>query len=535
MNPVRPATPGVDIVLINPPSTTEQEFGLLSGGGAPRPPLNLLNLGALLIQHGYRVAIVDGPVLTTGLDGVVEHVVASAPRFIGITSMTAFIHASGALAARLKHRLPDVPIIIGGIHVSTLPEETLELFPAFDVGVVGEGDVTLVELLQAIEQGQTLTGVPGLVVRAPSGPRRTLPRQLIADLDVLPLPAWELLPDYVTTYQPTVSRRTRLPSAYVVTSRGCPFRCTFCNNVVHGRRFRSYSVSYIMRMIDHLVEHYGIRDVTIYDENLALRRSRIVELCQRMRASGYDLTWSCDARADSVDEEVLAMMHAAGCRSIWYGMESGNPAILKRYDKSITLEKLETAARLTHQHGIKACGSFIIAGPSETPQTIKDTIRFARRLPLAHFVPFFYTPVPGTPDYSDIEQYGTADLDYRSATMTRPTFAPHGMTFADVRYWYMRATLSWYARPSAVWRMLREMGPRSLLKTGFLFIWRGAAAWLPHRERRSVSTQVEQAELNYTRLPAPLLMQPGESPPSADQMFAEATLSSTAGSTSNSR
>jgi len=335
-----------------------------------------------------------------------------------------------------------------------------------------------VELLQALEQDRDPADVAGLMIRTPDGPRRTTPREPVEDLDVLPLPAWHLLPDYVTTYQPTASRRTRLPSAYIVTSRGCPFKCTFCNNVVHGRRFRSYSVDYIMSMVTFLVREYGIRDLTIYDENLALQRKRIDELCRRLKESQLDLTWSCDARADCIDDELAALMYEAGCRAIWFGMESGNADVLKRYRKALNLEDLEQATRLCKKHGINACGSFIIAGPTETPATIKDTIRFAKRIPLAHFVPIFYTPVPGTSDYPQIAEHGSADLNYRSATMTRVTFVPDGMTVGSVYYWYVRAMLSWYGRPRVLWQFVRHVGPLGLARTGMSFLWQGCKAIL---------------------------------------------------------
>ena len=399
MNVKRQSKTSVDIVLATSPSSDEQEFGALSSAGANRPPLNLLNIGAILLKKGYSVHIIDGVSMKGGMQEAVKSITALNPRFIGLTAMTAHIHASENMAAELKKNMPDIPIIIGGIHVSTLPVETLHKFPSFDIGVVGEGENTCIELIESIEKGEDLSHVCGLVVRTKDGIRLTPPREVIKNLDTLPLPAWHLLPDYVQTYQPTLSRRVSLPSAYIVTSRGCPYSCSFCSNVVHGKTFRSYSVDYLMKMVAYMVDVYKVKDLAIYDENLALNKNRIIEFCQRLIHAKYDLTWSCDARADSIHEEILDLMYKAGCRSIWYGMESGNAEILKKYNKMLTLEDLEKASMLTNQYKIKACGSFIIGGPGETENTIKDTIRFAKKIKLDYFVPFYYTPIPGAPAY----------------------------------------------------------------------------------------------------------------------------------------
>lgn len=466
----------VDIVLAACPSSKKKEFGLLSGAGANRPPLNLLNLGAVLLERGYSVSVIDGVSGDAGIREVADSIVSLKPRFIGLTAMTAHIYGCADMANELRKKLTKAPIIIGGIHVSTLPIETLRFFSSFDIGVVGEGENTILALIEGIDKGEDISKIHGLVIRTKEGIRLTPPRALISDLDTLPLPAWHLLPDYVQTYQPTLSRKTHLPSAYIVTSRGCPYSCSFCNNTVHGRTFRSYSVDYIMKMVTHMVNAYAVKDLTIYDENLAFKKDRITEFCRRMITANYDLTWSCDARVDSIDEEILALMYKAGCRSIWYGMESGNARILERYNKRIGLEDSQRAAELTRKHKIKTSGSFIIGGPQETAPTIRDTIRFAKRIGLDYFVPYFYTPIPGTSDYEAITEYGTADLDYRSATMTQPTFAPHGMTFSDVRNWYIRALVYFYLQPRIIFSLIKDTGLLSLLKSSFSFLFNAIGA-----------------------------------------------------------
>ena len=202
-----------------------------------------------------------------------------------------------------------------------------------------------------------------------------------------------------------------------------------------------------------------------------------------MIASNYDLTWSCDARADSVTDDMLALMYKAGCRAIWYGMESGNPDILSAYRKKLTLGDLERAATLTAKNNIKVSGSFIIGGPRETSQTIRDTIKFAKKIPLDYFVPFYYTPVPGTPDYPSIENHGYANLEFSAATMTEPTFIPNGMTKSQIKYWYLRSMIEFYMRPRILRNIARSHGYVNLVKDGLFYLAKSVISILGLRWR----------------------------------------------------
>jgi len=468
--------------LINPPSTFEQEFGILSAAGAPRPPLNLLNLAATARQAGHEIRILDAASTGISLQPFVEQVVGANPDVVGISAMTAHIHTAGRLAARLKARLPSVPVVVGGAHVSALPEETMERWPAFDVGVVGEGDLTIVELMEALDEGRDLEAVPGLVVRRNGRRLLTRRRPLIKDLDTLPFPAWDLLPDFTTLYQPTATRRVRLPSAYLVSSRGCPYRCTFCSNSVHGRTFRSYSVDYLMRMVEHLIDLFGVRDITVYDENLAVNRQRLVELCRRLIEADHDLTWSCDARADNLGPDLTALMYRAGCRSVWMGMESGDPEMLARYRKGTSIDDYRRATRWCKQAGLLCNGSFIIGGPGETRASLRRSLAFARQVDLDYFTPFYCTPLPGAPMYNEVHKHGTFFSDYSLATMTFPTFIPHGLTARELQVWYVWSLFAFYIRPAKLLFVLEQMGPRHFLKTlgrtvVNLLHWVGKAVW----------------------------------------------------------
>lgn len=446
------------IVLINPPSSVETEFGVLAGGGGFRPPLNVIYLASVLREKLYEVEIIDAPVQCNSYLELVEKVRAAKPDYCGITAMTLTIHPAAKTADMIKLDNPKCPIIIGGAHLSAAPEETMNMFTSFDYGVIGEGEDTLPELLEAIREKRDVSKIPGIIYRTDSGLRRAAARPMIQDLDNLPFPAWDLLPNYVEIYKPSKVRQIRLPSAYLATSRGCPFQCVFCDNVVHGHTFRSYSVDYIMRMIYKLIQDYNIKDLTIYDENLTINRKRITEFCERIIREGLDLTWSCDARADSVTPELLELMYRAGCRSISYGIESGSQEVLDFYKKRLTLEKIEYAVRETKKAGIISSGFFIIGGPTETEETINKTITFAKKIPLDYFTPFYFNCFPNSPIYDRIAEYGEFDPDYSKANMSKPVFIPKGLTQKRLVSLFNKALFSFYLRPSKVLFLIRHLG-----------------------------------------------------------------------------
>lgn len=446
------------VVLINPPSSIEAEFGVLAGGGGFRPPLNLIYLASVLRENQYDVEIIDAPVQCKSYHELIEKVKALKPDYCGLTAMTLTIYPAVKAADMIKKEYPDCPIIIGGAHLSAAPEETMKMFTSFDFGVVGEGELTLLEFLEAHRKRRDLDSVCGIIYRAGKDLKRTKPRPMIQNLDILPFPAWDLLPNYVETYKPSKVRQIRFPSAYIATSRGCPFKCSFCDNVVHGHSFRSHSVDYIMRMIYKLIEDYHIKDLTIYDENLTINKKRITEFCERILKENLDLTWSCDARADSVTPELLSLMYKAGCRSISYGIESGDQEVLDFYNKKLTLEEIEYAVRETKIAGIITSGFFIIGGPTETEETIKRTIRFSKKIPLDYFTPFYFNCFPNSPLYDRINDYGEFDPDYSKANMSKPVFIPKGLTEKRLIKLFNRSLFSFYLRPSKVGFLFKQLG-----------------------------------------------------------------------------
>ena len=445
------------VSFINPPLTPRERYGRLRNGGDFIPPYGLTHLAASVREEGWDTAIVDAPAL--GMDTITTAKTAldGGTAVVGITAATMSIYNAHDVAEAVKVLDPGVKVVIGGPHATALPEDTLDRFPKFDVGVVGEGDVTIVELLESLENGCDLDEVAGIVFRRNGDVLRTASRDLVRDLDTLHKPAWDLLPDLATCYRPSIMGYVRLPANSIVLSRGCPFQCTFCSAAVFGNSIRAYSAEYSFEMMMEMVERYGIRELEIRDENFVVDKARMRDLCERILKSGVDLTWSCNARVDAIDAGTLEVMREAGCWQIAFGIESGDQGILDTEKKGVTLEEIRHAVRLTAEAGIQARGFFMLGHPGETEGTLEKTVDFACELPLSsvHFTHF--TPLPGSPIYEEADRYGSFDRDWRRLTYWHPVFIPHGLDPAKISKWERKAFRKFYLRPRILGYHIKRM------------------------------------------------------------------------------
>ncbi|TLM90379.1 MAG: B12-binding domain-containing radical SAM protein, partial [Actinobacteria bacterium] len=342
-----------DLVLVNPPTSAAERYGRLAEGGSKLPPLGLALLAGIAREAGFSVAVLDAEALGLTAEQTCERILQLDPSVAGFTAVTMTVHAAAEVAQLLKSAGSRALTVIGGVHVSAVPEETMEAFGAFDAAVLNEGDATLPELLAAVRAGEELAGVAGLLLRDGSRLVRTAPRELTMDLDALPMPAWDLLPDLAETYRPAPNAYRRLPSSSLVSSRGCPGACTFCDRTVSGSRVRSYSAAYLMRMVETLHAEYGIRDIIFHDDNFLASRKRVFEFCALLEQAGLDLVWSCTGRVDAVSPELLSAMKRAGCWQVAYGVETGSQELLDELCKGTTLEQVRTAVAWTHAAGIE--------------------------------------------------------------------------------------------------------------------------------------------------------------------------------------
>jgi len=469
-------------LLVTPPVTLEERYGSLSSAGSSLPPFALMWLAATARQEGFESAILDAEAERLTVDLAVRRILEIDPFVVGFTASTLSISRAAAVASKLKEARPDILTVIGGPHFTALPEKTLSLYDGFDLGAYGEGERTWVEILSCRRDSGDPARIQGVVVRTPSGFVKTQPRPVIETLDSLPQPAWDLLPPLTRYYQPSALRQHRLPASSLVTTRGCFGRCTFCDNSVFGRRVRAFSAEYVMEMVRYLVDRWGVRTITFYDDNFVHHRQRLKNLLDQL-AGSFDLTWSANCRVDVVDPECLAEMKKAGCWQLSWGIESGAQEILDREAKHVTIDQIRRALGWAHDLSISNKGFFIIGHPGETTRTIEKTIELALDLPLDDFQMSFLTPFPGTEIHAESSKYGVLDEDWDRMNMWTPVFVPHGLTRDELIHWQKTAIRKFYFRPRILARYLSELTSWSRWKAFLRGAWAVLKALLSPGQR----------------------------------------------------
>lgn len=436
------------IVFVNPPISPYERYGALAEGGDYMPPLGLCYLAAMTRRIGYQTQILDCEILRLSLREATKKIISYSPNYVGLTATTLTIQRAAELAANLKRINANLIIIIGGPHISALPEETMLRFSQFDIGVLGEGEMTIIELLNGLSNKLELKEIMGLVIRDRDKVSLTMKRPPIEALDALPLPSWDLLPTLNRFYTPPVFSFRRWPVASLITSRGCPGRCTFCDTSVFGRKFRYHNSRYVGEMIRCLKDQYGIREIIIYDDNFLIDKKRVIELCELLISGRFKMSWSCNARIDMhLDREVLSLMKKAGCWMVCYGIEAGSQKILDFIQKGITKEMIRDSCALTRGSGIKVKGYFMFGAPLETKETLKETMEFLLNLKLDAVSITYFTPFPGTIDYKRAQTYGRFDNNWKKITQHKLVFVPNGLNESDIEGALRIASVKFYFRP----------------------------------------------------------------------------------------
>ncbi len=466
------------IMFLNPPFSAEELYGDLSEGGSELPPLGIALLAAITRENGYLTTILDAAALRLSHDSTLEKIIGESPDILGITSTTTTIYNAAYIARMLRQKGSRIKIVIGGAHVTSCPYETMSVFPEFDVGVVGEGEITILELLKCFENDSDLNNCKGIIFRNNGRIVFTGRRAFIEDLDKLPFPAWDLLPDLVKYYQPAADSLHRSPATLLVTSRGCPGKCVFCEKSMFGNKIRGYSAEYIIGMIEHLTVNYGIKDIFFEDDNFPAFKKRVKDFCRILKEKNIDITFSIMGRVDMVDPEMLKILKEAGCWQVGYGCESGSQKILDSINKGIKVEQIERALKITHQAGLKIKGLFMLGNFGETKETIEETLKFIKNVPMDDFHINGFTPLPGTLASKLAKQYGEFDPDWRKAVMTSPhNFVPYGLTYDELLYYHKKAYRVFYLRLRIIIYYIFKMMKSKKL---FIKVFRGGLSFMKY-------------------------------------------------------
>jgi radical SAM superfamily enzyme YgiQ (UPF0313 family) len=449
----------IDIIFINPPLTSRQKYGELSEAGAAEPPLGLCYLSAIVRKHGLSVRIIDGEAQKLSVASIVNKIAEQRPKYVGITATTISILAAHEIAQGIKDLRPETITIIGGPHVTSLPEKTMNDFNSFDYAVIGEGEQTIIELLNAISRGKGLNNINGIVFRESGKCVITKSREFIHDLDTLPLPAWDLLPSPFSKYYsiPPQSLK-KYPSFSLVTSRGCVGRCIFCDKSVFGNKIRAHGAEYVMQMMEDLYYNYGIRDIHFEDDNFLIFKKRNTQLAEMLKERRLDLVWSCLGRVDDkIDIGMLSYLKDAGCWQLLFGVESGSQRILDKIQKRVTIHQIYNALNTAKRVGINTKAFIMFGHPTESIESLDATIEFLKKAPLDDFSATFFTPFPGSPVYKEIHLYGEFNEDWTKMNFYEPLFIPDGLSRDILKSYERKAYKTFYLRPKILLRYMSRM------------------------------------------------------------------------------
>lgn len=448
----------IDILLINPNVSKISDTG-----EGVLPPLGLCYISAYVKNQGGKSEVLDANVLNLDDHQLLQLIKEKAPRIIGFTATTPLITEVGRLSALIKKQYGDLIIIVGGPHVTVLPELTLKQNHDIDIVVRGEGEKTTFELIDHLKKSSQIdySQIKGITYRDSIGQIvSSASQEILADLNSLPLPDRSDLPNH--KYHPSIKWFNRTPFATVMTSRGCPNDCIFCaSKFILGRTVRFRSPENVLEELEQLVKNYGVKEIMFYDDTFTIDKDRIYKLCDLMITSKLNITWGCLSRVDRIDKDLLFKMRQAGCHIMCYGVESGSEEMLKAIRKNINLKQVKEAILATRQVGIDCSASFVFGVPGETADTMKKTIDFALEIdPL--FAQFYrVVPYPGTDlfkmyldshdissiDWEEFLEIGNADKLMKLDTISEEEFN------RLLKLSYLR----FYLRPKKIMQLIIKM------------------------------------------------------------------------------
>ena len=391
------------------------------------PPIGLASMAAYLKRRDIDATIIDCYARPNSDRLIRDYLLSEKPTFMGLSCSTSTFLDGVRLAELAKSVLPNLQVVSGGAHVSALKERVLEDFPMIDFVVVGEGEQTLSEL---VESGpKEAASVQGVVYRKTGGEVCfTGYRAKGIDLDTLPFPAYEKLEGYPQAYKLTIFNYPKTPNSSCVSSRGCPYACSYCDRSVFRRSFRYNSAEYMYEHLSYLKERFGVRHVIFYDDQFTFNRKRIEDFTRMLIDHPLEMTFTCAVRAEHIDFDLLRQMKTAGCWMISLGIETGDENLLAQHRQNANLSLLADKIRLIKQAGIRTKGLLMMGLPGETESSIKKSMDYVFSLPLDDFNLAKFTPFPGSPIYEKIHELGKFDEDWEKMDCMHFQFVPEGMT-----------------------------------------------------------------------------------------------------------
>jgi radical SAM superfamily enzyme YgiQ (UPF0313 family) len=375
------------IAIIAPPYPLEE---------LPSPPLGVTYVAAAFEAAGAEVKIFDYIVCAYTKENLEKQLEAFRPDVVGATSVTMNFYKAQQILHDVKNYNPEIITMMGGPHVSFTAEDTLRHYPEIDLIVIGEGEDTIAELTPVLKQKNKWQNIRGIAYRSGDEIIITGKRDFITDIDRIPSPSRHLLP--ISRY-----RALGFPVS-LITGRGCPYSCIFClGRKMVGSKVRRRNPKLVLDEIETIIG-YGFDRINIADDLFTSDKERVKEICAGIKERSLKFVWSAFARVDTVNPEVFDLMAQAGCDSVSFGVETGNPEMLKRIKKGIKLEQVYSAVNMCQQAGMIAHASFIIGLPGETKDTLRESDDFAKSTK-AIYGYHFLAPFPGTTVREKIKDY----------------------------------------------------------------------------------------------------------------------------------
>lgn len=412
------------------------------------PPLGLAGIAAYLEKNGIGCALIDCYAHPNSDRLIADHLTAERPGFIGLSCTTSSFLDGIRIAGLAKKTLPGIKAVFGGVHVSAMKEKALVQFPEVDVAVIGEGEASLAEVIQ--RYGEDLADVPGIVFRQKGEVVFTGHRGKGLVLDDLPFPAYEKLAGYPEAYKLPIFNYPKTPNTSCISSRGCPYACSYCDRSVFRRSFRYNSARYLYAHLTYLQERFGIRHINFYDDQFTFNRQRVEEFCRRMIDRPLGMTFNCAVRAEHIDFDLLRLMKAAGCWMISLGIETGDPELLARHRQNADLDMLADKIRLIKKAGIRTKGLLMMGLPGETEESIRRSMKYVFSLPIDDFNLAKFTPFPGSPVYENIHELGRFQEDWEKMDCLSFQFIPNGMSRERLDELFIRYYKTHFMRPKVL-------------------------------------------------------------------------------------
>lgn len=474
----------VNIIVFNPPGPDDLGFvregrceQRLSSFQYVMLPVSLTYIAAVLRRDGFSVRIVDAVAEKRPRPELLTELQAAEPQLVFFNVSTVTYPSDIAFARELRAVLPTAHFTAIGVHVTATPRQSLEE-SVFDSVIRGEPEAVGSALARALQERRPLHDVAGLFFKEDGLIVENPAAEPIADLDSLPFPARDLVKNELYTL-PVINR----PYTLLVPSRGCPYPCIFCTaHRYYGKKLRFRSVESVVAELREIVQVHDVHYVTMWSDTFTFRKEFVIELCRRIIEEKLDLRWMCNSRVDTIDEEMLQWMARSGCIGISYGIESADQEVLDNICKHITPEQVRTTVALTNKYGIESLAHIIFGLPGDTPEKIRKTIRFIKKIRPSYAQFYCAVPFPGTEFHRQAVANGwlTTD-DWSRFEINQAIIATPALSAAEMNRLRKRAYLQFYLDPVYLWNRLRKIRSWSDLRTNVRQGWDFIRNWVVAR------------------------------------------------------